>query len=584
MIKITIIIFCILVMLYFFIARIYWQKEVLNRQLELLSVATSVEQRVEQYLLIYEQDKNLTVEEKTRNLQSLLQIFIKDLSKEKPNVILGYYDNNLKTMLASSTNIQDSIEFIPTQGMTESRVSSFISDSDVVDWDGKGVIGVKVPVIYRDQIMGYSLALIASGDIFYKSYLNYSQVFVPSIVLWILVLLLIKRNIDQIKISLDAFAETIIQESIDNKEELEKLPELKPVYDRIRTHLDSLQRLNVELEESNDKLVTIMEGISDGFLSLDKNWCFTFINEEAKRMTGKEEIDLLGKDLWEELPEIFNSETMVNLRQAMNENQSMHWETSSASGGRYFEIHAYPFVQGLSVFIRDITEFKKQKGELLRLERLNLIGQMAAGISHEVRNPMTTVRGFLQMLESRSDSEQNKEYMEIMISEIDRANGIITDFLSLAKANAECTKHENINGIIHRIFPMIQADAFHSSKDIDLNLGDIPELEVNESEIRQLILNLVRNGLEETPENGKVSISTYLEENYAILAIEDQGGGIPQEVQDKMGTPFITTKETGTGLGLAISIGIAQRHKAKFEFKTGSDGTVFYIKFPLEKA
>jgi signal transduction histidine kinase len=114
-----------------------------------------------------------------------------------------------------------------------------------------------------------------------------------------------------------------------------------------------------------------------------------------------------------------------------------------------------------------------------------------------------------------------------------------------------------------------------------LALGDVPDIDLNESEIRQLILNLVRNGLEETPESGQVYISTYLQEECVVLSIQDEGKGIPQEVQEKMGTPFITTKETGTGLGLAISIGIARRHKAKFEFTTGMDGTTFYVKFPL---
>lgn len=232
-------------------------------------------------------------------------------------------------------------------------------------------------------------------------------------------------------------------------------------------------------------------------------------------------------------------------------------------------------------FCRDITELKQKEQELSRLERLNLIGQMAAGISHEVRNPLTTVRGFLQMLKEKTDSAQKKEYMEIMISEIDRANGIITDFLSLAKANSDSTKMEDINEIITRIYPMLQADAFNDNKDVLTNLGVVPVLELNESEIRQLILNLVRNGLEETPPGGKVEISTYLETDRVVLAISDEGKGIPEEVQGKIGTPFMTTKETGTGLGLAISVGIARRHQAKFEFNTGQSGTTFYIKFPI---
>ncbi|MDR3584466.1 MAG: GAF domain-containing protein [Desulfosporosinus sp.] len=234
-----------------------------------------------------------------------------------------------------------------------------------------------------------------------------------------------------------------------------------------------------------------------------------------------------------------------------------------------------------SMLEKVITDLKRQQLELTRLERLNLIGQLAAGISHEIRNPLTTVKGFLQLLGSRSNYHQDKEYMDLMVSEIDRANAIITDFLLLAKSNSDNIQLQSINDIINKIFPLIQADAYIHNKDIVLNLNIVPPILANENEIKQLILNLVRNGLDVTPEHGYVKISTYKEEAKVVLRVKDWGPGIPQAIQEKIGTPFFTTKDTGTGLGLAISIGIAQRHKATFNFKTSNDGTIFDIVFPL---
>jgi len=597
MINATILIFCILVMLYFFFARIYWQKEVLSRQFELLSIASKVELKIQanyQYINNFKENEKLEKNERIMLANNMLLNFMNMNSKQNPQICIGYYDLDLDASIASASMKTE--EYWAGQlnhseisaKLSESNIPEYISNTEVNSWDGQGVIGVAVPVFYKNKMVGYTWALREEGDIFYKSYLDYCKVFVPSILLWILALFLIKKNIVNIKVSLDTFSRMILNCRVGNKEstkdmeQLERLPELKPVFEKIREHLDCLEGLNNKLEESNDKLLTIMEGITDGFLSLDRNWRYTFINEEARRMMGKEENEvLIGKELWDMKPEMINPDSVENLKVVMAQNMPLHWETI-ATDGRIFQIHAYPFAQGLSIFIADITEVKKQESELVRLERLNLIGQMAAGISHEVRNPLTIVRGFLQMLEGKADSDQNKEYMEIMISEIDRANEIITDFLSLAKANAECHIHANINEIITRIFPMLQADAFNSDRNIELYLGDIPKLALNESEIRQLILNLVRNGLEESPENGTVSIRTYQEKSQVVLAISDQGRGIPLEVQEKMGTPFITTKETGTGLGLAISMGIAKRHKAKFEFVTESTGTTFYIKFPCE--
>jgi two-component system, sporulation sensor kinase E len=177
---------------------------------------------------------------------------------------------------------------------------------------------------------------------------------------------------------------------------------------------------------------------------------------------------------------------------------------------------------------------------------------------------------------------QDKEYLDLMVSEIDRANAIITDFLSLAKVNSDNIKRQNINEVIDNIFPLLQADAFNNNKEIVLDLFQLPDIMINENEIIQLILNLVRNGLEVTPENGRVMISTYLKGDKVALAIKDQGTGIPREIQDKIGTPFFTTKDTGTGLGLAISIEIAQRHQATFEFESDKRGTTFYIFFPTD--
>jgi len=272
------------------------------------------------------------------------------------------------------------------------------------------------------------------------------------------------------------------------------------------------------------------------------------------------------------------------MHQAMFQNESVHWEAGGlANPDQNHEFHAYPYSEGLTVFFRDITELKRQQQELGRLERLNLIGQLAAGISHEIRNPLTTVKGFLQFFGAKPQYANDNEYMDLMISEIDRANTIITDFLSLAKANSDDIIPQNINEVINRVLPMLQADAYNNNKEVIVDLKILPNIMINQNEIKQLILNLVRNGLDATAENGCVIISTYLKEDKVVLAIKDQGNGIPQEIQDKMGTPFFTTKDSGTGLGLAISMGIAQRHGAVFEFKTGTHGTIFHTIFPTQE-
>jgi len=205
---------------------------------------------------------------------------------------------------------------------------------------------------------------------------------------------------------------------------------------------------------------------------------------------------------------------------------------------------------------------------------------MAAGISHEIRNPMTTVRGFLQLLKEENIYEKHNKYFNLMIEELDRSNSIITEFLSMGNTKKSDLQMLDLNLIIHDTIPLIKIDTHNQNKYIQVDTNDIPELLLNRNEIRQLLINLYRNGLEAMSTGQVLTISTYKEgQNCVVLAVRDQGKGIRPEVLEKLGTPFYTTKDNGTGLGLGICYAIAARHNAKIEIQTGSEGTTFFAKF-----
>jgi len=230
-----------------------------------------------------------------------------------------------------------------------------------------------------------------------------------------------------------------------------------------------------------------------------------------------------------------------------------------------------------------ITEHQLRLFEekMVRLDRLNLVGQMAAGIGHEIRNPMTTVRGYLQLLGGRPVHVVLKPTFDLMISELDRANAIITEFLSLAQTKPTELKSQNLNDILNKLYPLLEADTFTQNKQICFIPGEIPNLELNGNEITQLVLNLTRNGLEAMRERGCLTIKSYVEDGMVMLAIADEGVGIPPENLRKLGTPFFTTKDSGTGLGLAICYKIAESHNAKIQIDSSYRGTIFFISFPI---
>lgn len=226
---------------------------------------------------------------------------------------------------------------------------------------------------------------------------------------------------------------------------------------------------------------------------------------------------------------------------------------------------------------RDIEERKKMEIEITRLDRLELVGEMAASIGHEIRNPLTTVRGFLQIYKEKYRDDIDS--LDLMIEELDRANSIITEFLSLARDKLVELKPTNLNAIITKLLPLLRANAMMQEKDVKIETQEIPNLLLDEKEISQLIHNLVNNGLESMLHGGCVTIRTFFEDDNVVLSIKDQGQGVTPEVMEKLGTPFFTTKENGTGMGLAICYGIAKRHNAKIDVDTTTNGTTFFIRF-----
>lgn len=237
-------------------------------------------------------------------------------------------------------------------------------------------------------------------------------------------------------------------------------------------------------------------------------------------------------------------------------------------------------VESVTMVVRDITAQKKIDDQMRRLEELNIIGQLAASISHEIRNPMSVVKGFLQILSEKNELALYTDYLDMMVSEINRVDSMMSEFLAFGRLNTGIMKRHNLNDIIHTLLPLLKADASKSDKQVLVELDErIPGLELNENEIRQVVLNLVRNGLEAMTEGGVIKLKTYCEEDEVVLAVQDQGTGISPQILEKLGSPFLTTKDTGTGLGLTVCYQIVAKHQATMDVNTGAQGTTFFVKF-----
>jgi PAS domain S-box-containing protein len=360
--------------------------------------------------------------------------------------------------------------------------------------------------------------------------------------------------------------------------------------DRLKDNFEKIQFQSEQLKKREHEYKTLVENAQDMIIRSDREHRFVYVNPAVKLYTELKPHAVIGKKHWEVgLPEnisLLLEEIWAKVLKTGKE-QWKDFEVTLVKGEkRHFQVHAVPecnhegTVETVLSIVRNITEQKQMERQMARLDRLNLVGEMAASIAHEVRNPITAVRGFLQWMGQKKEMEQQyQEYFAVMIEEIDRANSIITEYLSMAKNKAVHLQMHNLNDIIQMIAPLMQADALVSNKNVRIELGEIPDMLLDETEIRQLLLNLVRNGLESMQQGGCVTIKTYGEGSLVTLEVRDQGSGISPEIVERLGIPFTTTKSEGTGLGLAVCYSIANRHNATINFKTGLRGTTAYVHF-----
>lgn len=217
--------------------------------------------------------------------------------------------------------------------------------------------------------------------------------------------------------------------------------------------------------------------------------------------------------------------------------------------------------------------------EIAKLERFHTIGEMSATLAHEVRNPLSTIDGYIQLLKTKSDNTYVNNKLNVISKEVVRINSIISEYLSFSRDKDSGKESNDINSLIKSMEPLVQSDANKRRKSVFFDLENVPEFEMNEREIRQLIFNISRNGLEAMNEGGTLTIKTYQKEGKVILSISDEGHGIPNEIIDKINKPFFTTKNNGTGLGLSVCYRIVEQHNGNIDIETSESGTTFKINF-----
>ncbi|OOR15740.1 PAS domain-containing sensor histidine kinase [Bacillus cereus] len=352
------------------------------------------------------------------------------------------------------------------------------------------------------------------------------------------------------------------------------------------THLKAIER---QLKQQTSELELIFKALPDlCFLTEDDGTIIDYKAGSPTKFYVPAEA-FMGKKFYEILPSPVAQQFQEAIRQLKEEGKNVivEYPLTINESIDFFEARCLPLLQDkIMIVVRDITERKKAEELLNKSDTLAAIGQLAAGVAHEVRNPLTVIKGFIQFFQI--NKEDQEKYFNLMLSEIERIEAILQEFLSIAKTDEIPTEKKNICQIFKNVVSLINTKAIMTNIQVEL-FTDSKEMiiECSENQLKQVFINILQNSIEAMPDGGKISIHIKeMNEGGIIIDVVDEGIGIPEERIKRLGEPFYSTKEKGTGIGLMLSYKIIESHHGTISIMSdvgvGTTVTIYLPKFQNE--
>jgi len=235
-----------------------------------------------------------------------------------------------------------------------------------------------------------------------------------------------------------------------------------------------------------------------------------------------------------------------------------------------------------------VAAIQRARAELVQAERLATIGKMAAHVTHEIRNPLSSIGLNVELLEEEVAATGEKEPMALVAaikSEVDRLSRIAEQYLSVARRPRPRLERERVDDLVRELYAFIKPELDRAGVTARLEVDDdLPEVDLDESQLRQALLNLIRNAREAMPKGGEIVVSVARRGDTVEIRVDDGGGGVPEDLRASIFDPFFTTKQRGTGLGLAVTREIVEAHRGTIHCEPRAEGgTRFRIVLPVPR-
>ncbi|WP_068615591.1 ATP-binding protein [Paenibacillus tuaregi] len=359
------------------------------------------------------------------------------------------------------------------------------------------------------------------------------------------------------------------------------------------TLLQSVQAFQ-STELVKNKYENVLQHLDSGILLFDSEGVLTFINVQMAKLLELPRQSLIGCNLLQLLrhPYLsrFKQKKIVRIYRETIFHRRKYHELIDEYGRHWLITVTYgdQMDGDFLLSVKDVSDYKQIEQTAYQNDKLAMLGKISAAIAHEIRNPLTAIRGFIQLLRPHLLQLGKDEYARIILMEIDRANDIIHEFLNSSKPSAPQKTVVCVSSLLKDTLLLTESEALMMG--CEMRLHHISEelfVSIDVKQIKQVILNIIKNAMDAIEEvegdhAGMIEIGAKQEGNYVNISIKDNGNGMDKTLLTRLFDPFFTTKEKGTGLGLSVSYKIIKNHGGTISVDSmKGEGTVFMVSLPL---
>ena len=509
---------------------------------------------------------DLPREERIRALNAELAPITENIAHAFPGIGAGYYNKTLDAI----------ITYAPS-ALYQNNVGVTIA----ADHPGREVMRTNTPLVYsgrqvRGDILNSMLPIERNGEILgyiwaneltedirrqaWKMDVRIIIVLTAGLLISLLLIVLFSRrlsaNIDIITDGLSTLAQNIPT----------RLPQLPGEMGQISQSVNNLAQALRETRTLND---LIIENAADGVIAIDRQGDVTTMNPAAEVITGYQRHELVGQPysmLFDNTQ--FYSPVLDTLEHGT---EHVALEISFPGRDRTIELsvttsrihNTHGEMIGALVIFSDLTARKETQRRMAQAERLATLGELMAGVAHEVRNPLTAIRGYVQILRQQTSDPIHQEYLSVVLKEIDSINKVIQQLLEFSRPRHSQWQQVSLNALVEETLVLVQTAGVQARVDFISELdNELSPINADRELLKQVLLNILINAVQAISARGKIRIQTWqYSDSQQAISIEDNGCGIDLSLQKKIFDPFFTTKASGTGLGLALSQRIINAHQ-----------------------